>query len=71
MQLALIDVLCEYGADPNAAARATALHGEIEALKALIGRGARIDLPVAAALGRTGTRAGCSWGLAERIGIWR
>ena len=71
VQRALIDVLCEYGADPNAAARATALHGEIEALKALIGRGARIDLPVAAALGRTGTRAGCSWGLAERIGIWR
>jgi len=52
VQLALIDVLCEYGADPNAAARATGLHGEVEALKALIGRGARIDLPVAAALGR-------------------
>jgi ankyrin repeat protein len=53
VQLALIDVLCDYGADPNAAAHATALHGELEALKALIGRGARIDLPVAAALGRT------------------
>lgn len=53
VQLALIDVLCDYGADPNAAARATALHGELEALKALIGRGARIDLPAAAALGRT------------------
>ena len=53
VQRALIDVLCEYGADPNAAARATGLHGEVEALKALIGRGARIDLPVAAALGRT------------------
>jgi hypothetical protein len=28
------------------------LHGELEALNALIGRGGRIDLPVAAALGR-------------------
>jgi ankyrin repeat protein len=32
--------------------QATALHGESEAMNALIGRGARIDLPVAAALGR-------------------
>lgn len=51
-QLALIDVLCEYGADPNTAAHAAALHGELEALKALIGRGGRMDLPVAVALGR-------------------
>jgi hypothetical protein len=50
-QLPLIDVLCDYGADPNCAVQATALHGELEALNALIGRGARIDLPVAAALG--------------------
>ena len=28
------------------------MHGELEALRALIGRGGRIDLPVAAALGR-------------------
>jgi Ankyrin repeats (3 copies) len=52
VQLALIDVLCDYGADPNTAAHATALHGELEALKALIGRGVRIDLPLSAALGR-------------------
>ena len=32
--------------------RAAALHGEMEAVDALIRRGARIDLPVAAALGR-------------------
>jgi len=51
-QLALIDVLCDHGADPNTAAHAAALHGELEALKALIGRGGRMDLPVAAALGR-------------------
>jgi len=52
LQLPLIDLLCDYGADPNSALRATALHGEFEAMNALIRRGARIDLPVAAALGR-------------------
>lgn len=52
VQLPLIDLLCDHGADPNSAAQATALHGELEALHALIERGARIDLPVAAALGR-------------------
>jgi hypothetical protein len=52
MQLPLIDFLCERGADPNSAVRSAALHGEIESVNALIGRGARIDLPVAAALGR-------------------
>lgn len=52
VQLALIDVLCNHGADPNTAARPAALHGEMEALKALLGRGARMDLPLAAALGR-------------------
>lgn len=52
MQLPLIDLLCDHGADPNTAMQATALHGEFEALNALIGRGARIDLPVAAALRR-------------------
>jgi ankyrin repeat protein len=51
-QLPLIDLLCDYGASPNSAVRATALHGELEAVNALIGRGARIDLPVAGALGR-------------------
>jgi len=51
-QLPLIDLLCDYGADPNSSVQATALHGELEAVNALIRRGARIDLPVAAALGR-------------------
>jgi hypothetical protein len=51
LQLPLIDLLCDYGADPNSALQATALHGEFEALNALIRRGARIDFPVAAALG--------------------
>ncbi len=52
VQPSLIDLLCDYGADPNSAVQATALHGELEAMKVLIGRGARIDLPVATALGR-------------------
>jgi ankyrin repeat protein len=52
VQLPLIDFLCDHGADPNSALRATALHGELEAVNALIGHGARIDLPVASALGR-------------------
>jgi hypothetical protein len=52
VQLPLIDLLCEYVADPNSAVHAAALHGEFEAVNALIARGARIDLPVGAALGR-------------------
>lgn len=52
VQLPLIDLLCDHGADPNSAIHAAALHGELEAVNALIGRGARIDLPVAAAMGR-------------------
>ncbi|HSZ64057.1 MAG TPA: ankyrin repeat domain-containing protein [Terriglobales bacterium] len=52
LQIPLIDLLCDHGADPNGAIHAAALHGETEALKALIQRSARIDLPVAAALGR-------------------
>ena len=52
LQLPLIDLLCDYGADPNRPLQATALHCEFEAMNALIRRGARIDLPVAAALGR-------------------
>ncbi len=52
MQLQLIDLLCDHGADPNSPIHAAALHGELEAVHALLRRGARIDLPVAAALGR-------------------
>src|SRR5258708_38703730 len=52
MQLPLIDLLCDYGADPNGATQAAALHGELQAVNALLKRGARIDLPVAASLGR-------------------
>jgi hypothetical protein len=52
MQRALIDLLCEYGADPNGALVAATLHGELEAVHALVARGTRINLPVAAALGQ-------------------
>ncbi len=51
-QVPLINLLCDHGADPNTAIHAAALHGERESVHALIERGARIDLPVAAALGR-------------------
>lgn len=52
VQLPLIDLFCDRGADPSSAIQATALHGEFEAVNALIRRGARVELPVAAALGR-------------------
>ena len=52
VQRRLIDLLCDYGADASGAVRAAALHGEVDAVCALIARGARLDLPVAAALGR-------------------
>jgi hypothetical protein len=50
-QAALIDLLCDYGADPNSATRTAAMYSEFEAVKALIRRGARIDLSLASALG--------------------
>jgi hypothetical protein len=52
-QIPLIDLLCDYGADPNSAMQTALAHGEFEAVNALIQRGARTDLPVAAALGRS------------------
>jgi hypothetical protein len=53
VQMPLIDLLCDHGADPNSAIQTAAAHGEFEAVSALLRRGVRIDLPVAAALGRT------------------
>lgn len=52
VQVPLIELLCDYGAEPDSAVRAAALHGEFGSVRALIERGARVDLPVAAALGR-------------------
>ena len=52
VQLPLIDLLCDYGADANSAIHAAALHGYFQTVTALIARGARIDLPIAAVLNR-------------------
>jgi ankyrin repeat protein len=52
LQIALIDLLCDRGADANSAMHAAALLGEQESLQELIARGGRIDLPIAAALGQ-------------------
>jgi len=48
----LIELLCDRGADFKDLGRTVALHGEMDALDALLSRGAKLDLPVAAALGR-------------------
>lgn len=50
-QVALIDLLCNYGADPRGAIQTALVHQEFEAAKALIRRGAPVDLVVAAGLG--------------------
>jgi Ankyrin repeats (3 copies) len=50
VQIPLIDLLCELGADPNSAMPGAL--GESEAAHALLRRGARVDLPVVSALGR-------------------
>ncbi len=51
-QIPLIDLLCDRGADPDSAIETGAVLGETEAVHHLIKRGARITLPIAAALGR-------------------
>jgi len=53
VQEPLIDLLCGYGADPNYGMLPALPHGEFEAVDALLRNGARVDLPVAAGLGRT------------------
>jgi hypothetical protein len=52
VQRPLIDLLCDHGADPDSAVEVAAVLFELDAVKALIGRGARVSLAVAAALGR-------------------
>jgi hypothetical protein len=52
VQLPLIDLLCKYSADPDFAVLPALAHGEFEAVGTLIRNGARINLPVAAGLGR-------------------
>jgi hypothetical protein len=51
VQIALIDLLCDYGAGPDKAIRGALGHGEFDAADALIRRGATMDLVVSAATG--------------------
>lgn len=53
VQISLIDLLCDYGGDPNGSMLPALLHGEFEAANALMRRGARMTLAAAAATGRT------------------
>ena len=46
----LVELLCESGADPDSAIEAAALHGSLLAVRTLLQQGARMTLPVAAAL---------------------
>jgi hypothetical protein len=47
-QIPLIDTLCDAGADPGSAIHTAVLHGSLQAVRALIRRGAKVDLAVAA-----------------------
>ena len=55
VQIPLIDLLCSYGADPNAAMPAALGNRELDAAEALIRRGATVDLEAAAATGHSET----------------
>jgi hypothetical protein len=52
VQMDLINLLCDRGADPDGAAEAAATLFELQAVDGLLARGARITLPLSAALGR-------------------
>jgi hypothetical protein len=52
VQIALIDLLCDRGADADRAVPVALTHAEFEAVDALIRRGGRVDLVVAAGTGR-------------------
>jgi len=52
VQLALIDLLCDYGADPNAGINAALYYGEFESVEELLRCGAALNLTIAAATDR-------------------
>jgi hypothetical protein len=52
VQRALVDVLCDYGADPTGALLSALMYAEWDGADALISRGAKLDIVAAAALGR-------------------
>jgi hypothetical protein len=51
VQIPLIDLLCEFGAEGNGAMLPALAHGEFDAVRALLRHRGRLDLSVAAALG--------------------
>jgi hypothetical protein len=51
VQFPLMKLLTQYGADADSAARAAAVLEERDSARALVGLGAKVDLPIAAALG--------------------
>lgn len=53
VQIPLIDILCDHGANPDGAVLPAVLHHELQAVQALLSCGAHMTLPIAAALGRT------------------
>jgi hypothetical protein len=57
VQIPLIDLLCDHGADPGTALETALVHDEFEAANALLEHGAQLNLPGAAALGRTADAA--------------
>jgi hypothetical protein len=52
VQPALVDLLCDYGADPNTALLPALYYGMFDGVDALMRRGAKDDLAAAAATGR-------------------
>jgi len=52
VQIPLIDLLCDYGANAAGALLPALAHGEFTAVDALLSRGAALDLPAVAAMGR-------------------
>ena len=52
VQIALVDLLCDYGADPNAGINAALYYGQFESVAELLRRGATLTLAIAAATGR-------------------
>lgn len=52
VQHALIDVLCDYGASPNAGLLDSVMYAEFDSVDTLLGRGATMNLIAASALGR-------------------
>ncbi len=50
----LLNLLCDYGADPSAGIYSALAHGEFDATQLLVARGAPLNLSTAAALGHIG-----------------